>query len=115
MGGRFPFPLLCIVLLASNIPLWANPLVTDRRDGDKGSPIEPFTVSAEPGIQDGDSSLLAASEWSRLSSNGFSFGSLPLFSPRLTRKAPPVQIGVLFEGCTDGPACLVEPGLMLRF
>ncbi len=124
MGSKYPFPLLCVVLLASNIPLWANPLMTDRRDGDKRSPIDLSTGSSEPSIQNGDSSLFAPSQLSAPyskntspidSSNGFTLGKFPLFSTRLIRNALPVEIAVLFEGCSDGPACLVEAGLMLRF
>lgn len=124
MGGKHLLPLLCIALLVSDIPLWANPPATDLRDGNKGSPNELFAGSPEPGIHNGDSSPFAPSQWSAPSSqntltidspNGFVFGNLSLFSTLLKGNVLPFQIEVLLEGCSEGPSCLVEGGLMLRF
>jgi hypothetical protein len=124
MGRKHLPSLLCIVLLATSISLWANPLVTDRRDGNTGSPIELFTGSPESGIQNDDSSLFGPSQWGAPSpqntstidsSDGFVFGNLPLLSTRLISSDLPVQLGILFEGCSVGPECLTEVGLMLSF
>ena len=124
MGRKCFLALLCLVLLASYIPLRADPFATDRRDSTKGSPIELFKGSLEAGIQTSSSSLSTRNSQSAYSeqttpmgesSESPAFGDLPLFSTRLLNKDLPAHIGVLVQDCSAGPVCLYGVGLMLSF
>ncbi len=112
MGSKYLLPLLCIVLLASCIPLWANPRVTDQRDDTKGSPIELSSGSPGAGVLGSHASLVSPPI---LSSEGFTSGYLPLLSTRSISKDLPAHVGVLFQDCSAGPDCLYGVGLMVSF
>jgi hypothetical protein len=113
MGSKYLLPLLCIVLFAFSIPLWANPFVTDLRDGNKGSPIQLFIESRDAGIP---SSILAPGlRGQNALPSDFSdnFGRLSIFPAPSASRGLPVQIAVLFQNCSAGPVCLYGVGLML--
>lgn len=106
MDGKHLIPLLCIALIASSLPLWANPFVADPRDANKGSPIESFMGSREASIQVGGGIFAPILQTPTYDSPG-GFGSLQIF--------PAPHIALLFQDCSAGPACLYGVGFMLSF